>query len=152
MTYQGIGSQTTNQEFTRVMEPEQFNQVIEAILAGKYSLACVLILQFGGYNPLHYIPYRTYNRIIKDQYQTGDRKKLSIKPIDSPRDRTEPIENRQKEQKGTHKITDLHYLEPVNSCSNVIQGGTLRKFIVWTEELQLEQRYKNCQNGSFYIT
>jgi hypothetical protein len=47
----------------KTMNPEQFNQVVEAILAGKYSWACVLILRFAGYNPLHYIPYRTYNRL-----------------------------------------------------------------------------------------
>ncbi|MCG5060054.1 MAG: HetP family heterocyst commitment protein [Limnoraphis sp. WC205] len=50
----------------KAMSEEQFNQVIEAILAGKYSWACVLILRFAGYNPLHYIPYRTYNRLMKD--------------------------------------------------------------------------------------
>jgi hypothetical protein len=49
----------------KTMTEEQFNRVIEAILAGKYSWACVLILTFAGYNPLHYIPYRTYNRLIK---------------------------------------------------------------------------------------
>ncbi len=54
------------QKHDRVMQPEQFNQVIDAILSGKYSWACVLILKFAGYNPLHYIPYRTYNRIVKD--------------------------------------------------------------------------------------
>lgn len=50
----------------RVMTHEQFTQVVEAILAGKYSWACVLILRFAGYNPLHYIPYRTYNRLEKE--------------------------------------------------------------------------------------
>ncbi|MEA5575277.1 HetP family heterocyst commitment protein [Anabaena sp. UHCC 0451] len=48
------------------INPEQFDQVVEAILAGKYSWACVLMLRFVGYNPLHYIPYRTYNRLIKE--------------------------------------------------------------------------------------
>lgn len=48
------------------MHPEQFDQVVEAILAGKYSWACVLMLRFAGYNPLHYIPYRTYNRLLKE--------------------------------------------------------------------------------------
>jgi hypothetical protein len=55
----------------RVMSPEQFNQVVDAILAGKYSWACVLILRFAGYNPLHYIPYRTYNRLMKENCQIG---------------------------------------------------------------------------------
>ena len=47
------------------IHPEQLDQVVEAILAGKYSWACVLMLRFVGYNPMHYIPYRTYNRILK---------------------------------------------------------------------------------------
>lgn len=51
------------------MKSEHFNRIIEAILAGRYSWACVLILQFGGYNPLQYIPYRTYNRLVKENHQ-----------------------------------------------------------------------------------
>jgi hypothetical protein len=47
------------------MNIEQFNQIVEAILAGKYSWACVLILRFAGYNPLQYIPYSTYYRLLK---------------------------------------------------------------------------------------
>ncbi|WP_199246145.1 HetP family heterocyst commitment protein [[Phormidium] sp. ETS-05] len=53
----------------RIMTTEQFDLVVDAILAGKYSWACVLILRFGGYNPLHYIPYRTYNRLMKESRQ-----------------------------------------------------------------------------------
>lgn len=49
----------------KVMNPDQFEQVVKAILEGKYSWACVLILRFAGYNPAHYIPYRTYKRLIK---------------------------------------------------------------------------------------
>ncbi|WP_156820250.1 HetP family heterocyst commitment protein [Synechococcus sp. PCC 7336] len=44
---------------------EQFDRIVGAIAEGKYSWACVLLLRSGGYNPLHYIPYRTYNRLIK---------------------------------------------------------------------------------------
>lgn len=50
----------------QVMTTEQFNEIVGAILDGKYSWACVLILSFAGYNPLHYIPYRTYNRLLKE--------------------------------------------------------------------------------------
>lgn len=56
----------------RIMTPEQMNQVIEAIIDGKYSWACVLMLHCIGYNPIDYIPYRTYARIIKDN-KVGDR-------------------------------------------------------------------------------
>ncbi|MFO5476534.1 MAG: HetP family heterocyst commitment protein, partial [Dolichospermum sp.] len=37
----------------------------------KYSWACVLMLRFVGYNPMHYIPYRTYNRILKENARTN---------------------------------------------------------------------------------
>jgi hypothetical protein len=56
---------------TKAMSNEQFEQIVDAILAGKYSWACVLILRFAGYNPLHYIPYRTYNRLLKDNCLQG---------------------------------------------------------------------------------
>lgn len=61
----------SNMKIDKVMSPEQVTQIIEAILDGKYSWACVLILRFAGYNPLHYIPYRTYNRLTKDHYQNS---------------------------------------------------------------------------------
>ncbi|MBD2345299.1 HetP family heterocyst commitment protein [Anabaena subtropica] len=48
---------------------EQLNQVIEAITDGRYSWACVLILRFVGYNPLHFIPQRTYSRLLKENRQ-----------------------------------------------------------------------------------
>lgn len=68
----------------KAMNEEQFNQVIDAILAGKYSWACVLILRFAGYNPLHYIPYRTYNRLIKDNERGEKNKSRSSCPCDRP--------------------------------------------------------------------
>ncbi|MFS0517160.1 HetP family heterocyst commitment protein [Nostoc sp. UIC 10607] len=45
---------------------EELEQIVKAVSAGKYSWACVLILRFGGYNPLKYIPSRTYIRLIKN--------------------------------------------------------------------------------------
>lgn len=56
------------------MTQEQFNQVVEAIVEGKYSWACVLILRFADYNPLHYIPYRTYKRLLKENGRNAKRK------------------------------------------------------------------------------
>ena len=48
-------------------EPQDAEQIIAAILLGKYSWACVLMLQRMGYNPMDYIPYRTYKRLINEQ-------------------------------------------------------------------------------------
>ena len=60
-----------NSKLEKVMTSEEFDRVVEAILAGKYSWACVLILRSAGYNPLQYLPYRTYNRLIKDNCCQG---------------------------------------------------------------------------------
>ena len=62
-----------NSQFPSTQEPEkividqkQSEQIVGAILSGKYSWACVLLLRFIGYNPLHYLPYTTYIRLLKE--------------------------------------------------------------------------------------
>ncbi len=55
-------------EFTsvnKIITPEQFAVLSNAILDGEYSWACVLLLQFAGEEPSSYIPYRTYYRLVK---------------------------------------------------------------------------------------
>ncbi|OUC13216.1 MAG: hypothetical protein B0A82_18140 [Alkalinema sp. CACIAM 70d] len=98
----------------RAMQPEQFSQVLDAILAGKYSWACVLILRFAGYNPLHYIPYRTYNRIVKDN--TAPKKRSSS----DDRIHQAPMNG---EQKSLSSIQDLHFLDQIREESNYLNGG-----------------------------
>ncbi|ALF55516.1 heterocyst formation protein HetP [Nostoc piscinale CENA21] len=66
MNYQVPSSQNNCHS---LITPEQLEQVIEAISDGRYSWACVLILRFIGYNPLHFMPQRTYSRLIKEQNQ-----------------------------------------------------------------------------------
>lgn len=75
-----------------VMSLEQFEQVVEAILAGKYSWACVLLLRFSGYNPLHYIPYRTYNRLMKEHNQGNSGVKKTGHRLNS-HNQNEPVHN-----------------------------------------------------------
>ncbi|MEL6458613.1 MAG: HetP family heterocyst commitment protein [Cyanobacteria bacterium J06636_27] len=65
------------------MNKKQVEEVVEAILARKYSWACVLILRFHGYDPVDYIPYRTYIRLLKENYlpqnkDTKDTKNNSV--------------------------------------------------------------------------
>jgi hypothetical protein len=66
-----ISSTYSHNDTGRVMTTEEFDQVIEAIALGRYSWACVLILRIAGYNPLHYLPYRTYRRLIKENAQVN---------------------------------------------------------------------------------
>lgn len=96
------------------MTAEQFTQVIEAILAGKYSWACLLILRFAGYNPLHYIPYRTFNRLVKEN--TPSRKSGQPQP-DAAARQFYPITQAQAKtaaQNTIDKIPDLAYLNTID--------------------------------------
>lgn len=96
------------QTLQNTMPEEAFNHVVEAILNGKYSWACVLILESAGYNPLHYIPYRTYNRLVKDNCaQRGHRKQGQ----------------RQTAQSLKHKISDLNHLETLDKQDVGVRGG-----------------------------
>ncbi len=54
------------------MNNKQVEEVIKAIISRKYSWACVLILRFHGYDPVDYIPYRTYIRLLKENYQVNN--------------------------------------------------------------------------------
>ncbi len=69
MSQQQPPVKSENREIDKAMTVEQFEQVVELIATGKYSWACVLILRIAGYNPLHYIPYRTYRRLVKENSQ-----------------------------------------------------------------------------------
>lgn len=108
----------------KVMTQDQFTQVIEAILEGKYSWACVLILRFGGYNPLHYIPYRTYNRITKENCQTGNQGNQQINTINPNKRCFEPERDTTSIQESPNRITDLNYLEVIHKQPTHLRGGT----------------------------
>ena len=103
------------------MTEEQFEQVVEAILNGKYSWACVLILRFAGYNPLHYIPYRTYNRLTKIPTLTNKSNKTdSINPVNSA---VVSKNNTNCEGNNLGAIADLEYWEIAGDRSSEIKGG-----------------------------
>jgi hypothetical protein len=121
----------------RVMKPEQFSQVVEAIASGRYSWACVLILRFAGYNPLHYIPYRTYSRLLKENRQLScDREvtnNFSSNNINNP-DTSSCL----------NQINDLNYLEPLENQQVNTAGGYSDIYL----ETDIEQ---NAQNSNLSI-
>ncbi|WP_181357776.1 HetP family heterocyst commitment protein [Stenomitos frigidus] len=121
----------SNPKLDRVMTPEQFNQIVEAILEGKYSWACVLILRFAGYNPLHYIPYRTYNRLTKDNCQTRHRSKQ----VGMSTDANSPVihANRLLPQQSASKINDLNYVEAIGSQAGQMRAGGLGGLTQWLD-------------------
>lgn len=83
------------------MNKKQFDEVIEAILDGKYSWACVLFLYYAGHNPLQYMPYRTYHRLMK----TNRRSSMGgHRPT-------------------AQKVLDLSYVDVVDASQTQITGG-----------------------------
>lgn len=53
-----------NKKKDKPLTSEQYHQIFTAILEGKYSWACILLLRFTHQNPLDYIPERTYYRLV----------------------------------------------------------------------------------------
>jgi hypothetical protein len=101
----------TPTQMDKIMTAEQFTLVVDAILAGKYSWACVLILRFAGYNPLHYIPYRTYNRLMKENPCIP---KSTVNPV---------LPRSHQAATPSATIDDLNYLEPIEASTCRVQGG-----------------------------
>ena len=112
----------SNTKIDKVMSPEQFTQIIEAILDGKYSWACVLILRFAGYNPLHYIPYRTYNRLTKDHCQNRRLGKDKTPNLNTNSEDSES--DVASSRKRLSQMTDLAYLEGISEQSTQVKGGS----------------------------
>ncbi|MBV6623618.1 MAG: HetP family heterocyst commitment protein [Rivularia sp. (in: Bacteria)] len=106
----------------KTIHSEQFDQVVEAILAGKYSWACVLMLRFAGYNPLHYIPYRTYNRLIKE-HSPKKSKSQQNENIKIAKQGSSQRKDRNMSPSCLNKIKDLAYLEVVGKQKTEIRGG-----------------------------
>jgi hypothetical protein len=133
-------------QIDKAMSPEQFTQVVDAILEGKYSWACVLILRFAGYNPLHYIPYRTYNRLMKDHSQARENDRQNTT-------------NYSVEKYPINTISDLNFLETIEEDCPHVQGGRSPDMLVehcWELMIQpwervnvsLKERLNTCQTGN----
>lgn len=113
-------SQTVNQDtFSQSLSEDQFSQVLSAIIDGKYSWACTLLLRFTGHDPRNYLPYRTYIRLVKERCQRSETTKKLQSPSDSPVSPTKAKRNRR-------KIMDLNHLEPLDDIdiSSGILGGS----------------------------
>jgi hypothetical protein len=121
----------------KAMSPEQFTQVVDAILEGKYSWACVLILRFAGYNPLHYIPYRTYNRLMKDNSQLRENHRQNVG-------------NYATDHYPVNGISDLSFLETVEEDCPQVRGGrtlnTLVAYLSLADESQLPRNRVSLRN------
>ena len=109
--------------FNQAMNPQQFEQIVEAILAGKYSWACVLMLRIVGYNPLHYIPYRTYNRLLKENTQASRAQQQHHQNMKAGKPSISNRCNTNASASCLNKIKDLAYLEVVGKQTSKIRGS-----------------------------
>ncbi len=107
----------------KTIHDEQLNQIIEAILAGKYSWACFLLLRCTGYDPLHYIPYRTYNRLVKENCQIGKQSGVNTANINSNSRYSQFNRDRAPVRQQMSKIADLDHLEIEHKQNARIKGG-----------------------------
>lgn len=107
----------------KTINHEQLNQIIEAILAGKYSWACFLLLRCTGYDPLHYIPYRTYNRIVKENCQIGNQSRVNTTNLNSNTHYPEFNRDRVSMRQQMSKIVDLDHLEIEQNQNTRVRGG-----------------------------
>ena len=124
-----VSSTNMHQDENKAMTADQFNQVVGAILDGKYSWACVLILRFAGYNPLHYVPYRTYNRLMKDNGQFHRSATKSRKRQTNSRS--------SKITKTQHRavIVDLNHCDEIPDSVSQIKGGFHQHYTIFSERL-----------------
>jgi hypothetical protein len=133
----GIGS-----NFNKAINPQQIDKVVEAILAGKYSWACVLMLRFVGYNPLHYIPYRTYNRLLKENTEASRTPQQHHETIKIAKPSGDKRTDTHVSASCLSKIKDLTYLEVVGKQKTEIRGGSLNQLLAKqiTESQSLESK------------
>ncbi|NET07415.1 MAG: HetP family heterocyst commitment protein [Symploca sp. SIO2B6] len=133
----------TNNQFDKGLSSEQFNQIVEAILDGKYSWACVLLLRFAGYNPLHYIPYRTYSRLNKENCQNGQSRRKTSDTIKTSKQKTINRSNSKVSSISSSKIRDLKYCEVLRDETKTVQGGHREHYL--NKELE-EYQSISCQS------
>ncbi len=129
-------------KLNKTIHPEQFDQVVEAILSGKYSWACVLMLRFSGYNPLHYIPYRTYNRLLKENTNdTRSNQQQNNVTIQIAKQSPDKRNDKNLAPSSLGKIKDLAYLDVVRKQKAEIRGGGLEQWL--TKQVQEYQSIRS---------
>ncbi|MEA5578144.1 HetP family heterocyst commitment protein [Anabaena sp. UHCC 0451] len=74
-----------HQQVDQIFKGSQFQEIIRAIVLGKYAWACVLFLHFSGYDPLDYIPHETYTKLIQENSIFAETHQHQDKKLKFPR-------------------------------------------------------------------
>jgi hypothetical protein len=103
--------------------PEKLDPIIDAIVDGKYSWACVLLLRAHGLNPLHFIPYRTYNRLLKENTQVKKQPVLQSEKMAQAILNSGIAHLHKKQGQKVAVINDLPHME--STSQSRIRGGMM---------------------------
>jgi len=119
----------SNAKFNKSLSPDELETIFEAILDGKYSWACALLVRSVGYNPLEYIPYRTYKRLVKENTQVERGNQSKTVGINKASQSIATKSDKHSSQKHSSKIIDLGYIEPVSQEKNSqLRGGACQLY------------------------
>jgi hypothetical protein len=111
--------------------PEKLDQIIDAIVDGKYSWACVLLLRSHGLNPLHYIPYRTYNRLQKENIQAKKQPAVQPESMAHAILSSSMAHLYKKQERGVTVIHDLPHME--TAAQSKIRGGAVSYYSIYED-------------------
>ncbi|MEM7771673.1 MAG: HetP family heterocyst commitment protein [Cyanobacteria bacterium P01_E01_bin.6] len=133
------------------MTEQQFEEVVGAIVDGKYSWACMLILEFAGYNPLYYIPRRTYTRLKREHKRKDIAHAKTTGSIESQKSTSAfPFTEAKASQVHRTQIRDLTYLEGDESEKQTCQGRGID--ISNTDLIEVEQEFDKIKHQHLKIS
>jgi hypothetical protein len=55
-----------NKQLDKILEDSHFQEILKAIILGKYAWACVLFLHFFGCDPLEYMSVEVYDKLVQE--------------------------------------------------------------------------------------
>ena len=88
----------------------------------------------AGYNPLHYIPYRTYNRLLKENSQANKSPQHADESIKAVQESAGKKSDTNVATNCLGKIKDLTYLDVVGKKTE-IRGSSLESAVSKTNSL-----------------
>jgi hypothetical protein len=110
------------------LKSEEMDQILGAIVSGKYSWACALILRFTGHEPLHYLPQRTYTRIMRENWYSPNHSHKNCPPAPVNPYPTWPANQapqNQSQHNPSHRLLrDLDYHDRADAQAESVQGGS----------------------------
>jgi hypothetical protein len=104
------------------LNQEEIKIFLSAIIEGKYSWACVIVLRAIGLNPKDYLPCRTYNRLVLKEV-TEKQAEQDSGPLAGPAPYRPGNQVSQNGHKSIQRIADLPRRDIDLQPDEAIQGS-----------------------------